>query len=88
MIRPLRDRIVVRPLDEPESSVLHVVRFEEKHYRGEVIAIGPDVKWGTRIGDVIRFTDIFKFPVIMDRGVKCLILQEADIFGIEELEAA
>lgn len=103
MIRPLRDRIVVEPLDQPLSTILHVVEHgrEGKHHRGRVVAVGPSVKFddgkyrprGThdsKVGDLIQFTDIFKFPVIMDRGEKRLILQEADICGIEQtdLEAA
>jgi co-chaperonin GroES (HSP10) len=88
MIRPLRDRMVVKPIDEPLSSTLQVVQFDKKMHRGEVMAIGPGVIWGTRVGDVIQFTDIFKFPAITHEGVRYLILQEADIFFIEEQEAA
>lgn len=101
MIRPLRDRIVVEPLDEPLSGVLQVVRFgrEGKHARGRVVAVGPMVKFDddrlrkrgqhdSKVGDVIQFTDVFKFPVILDHGQKRLILQEADICGIEEREGA
>lgn len=93
MIRPLRDRIVVEPQDKPLSSVLEIIQFEEKHHRGKVIAVGPQVKFeddylprgptDSKPGDMIQFTDAFKFPVIMDHGAKRLILQEADICGIE-----
>ena len=98
MIRPLRDYIVVEPLEERLSEVIEVVRLgrEGKHARGRIVAVGPQVKFNdrlqprvesdSRVGDVIQFTDIFKFPVIMDRGEKRLILQEADICGIEERE--
>lgn len=100
MIRPLRDRIVVEPLDEPLSSVLQVVQFgrDGKHARGRVVSVGPSVKLDERyrprtdvdaqVGDLIHFTDIFKFPVIMDGGEKRLILQEADVCFVEELEGA
>lgn len=98
MIRPLRDYIVVEPLEEKLSSVIEVVRLgrEGKHARGRIVAVGPQVKFDdhlhsrsetdSHVGDVIQFTDIFKFPVIVDRGEKRLILQEADICGIEERE--
>lgn len=100
MIRPLRDRIVVEPLDEPLSTILVVVEHgrEGKHARGRVIAVGPEVKFDdfvrrrsegdAQVGDIIHFTDIFKFPVILDHGDKRLILQEADVCFIEEREAA
>lgn len=97
MIRPLRDHIVVKPLDEPLSSVLEVVQFQKKDSRGEIIAVGPSVKvkeeryrpriaGDAAVGDVIHFTDIFKFPVIIDQGDRRLILQEADVQFIEEPE--
>lgn len=100
MIRPLRDRIVVEPLDEPLSSALLVVQFgrEGKHQRGRIVAVGPQVKFDevvrkrsasdSQVGDVIQFTDAFKFPVVMDHGKKRLILQEADICAIEHREGA
>lgn len=98
MIRPLRDRIVVRPLDEPLSRILQVIQFEEKHARGEVITVGPSVKFDERyrprtstdaqVGDIVHFTDIYKFPVIFDHGEKRLILQEADVCFVEERQAA
>jgi hypothetical protein len=40
-----------------------------------------------QVGDVIHFTDIFKFPVIEQDGERLLILQEADVCFIEEREA-
>lgn len=95
MIRPLADRIVVRALEVPLSSVIHVIEHgkEGKHHRGEVLAVGPRVKFDERmrprtetdaqVGDVIRFTDIFKFPVVEVDGERLLILQEADVCFIE-----
>lgn len=99
MIRPLRDRIVVEPLDEPLSKIIHVVHDNQgKHARGRIVAVGPSVKFDdiyrprtavdAQVGDIVQFTDIFRFPVIMDHGQKRLILQEADICFIEEREEA
>lgn len=73
----------MKPLEVPLSSVLEVVQFKERHCRGEVLAVGPKAT-DTRVGDVIQFTDIFKFPHLIDHGQKCLILQEADVCFIEE----
>lgn len=95
MIRPLRDRIVVRPLDEPLSTVIEVIQHKEAdaHCRGQVLAVGPSVKFGkryrprtptdVRVGDTVHFTDIYKFPAIECEGVRLHILQEADVCGIE-----
>lgn len=98
MIRPLRDRIVVKPLEEPLSKIIQVVQSNPKDSRGEVMAVGPSVKFDeytrartssdAQVGDIIHFTDIFKFPVILDHGEKRLILQEADVQFIDEREAA
>jgi co-chaperonin GroES (HSP10) len=100
VIRPLRDRIVVRALDVPLSSVIQVIEHgrDGKHHRGEVVAVGPSVKFDERyrprtetdvqVGDVIHFTDIFRFPVVEVEGERLLILQEADVGGVEEREAA
>lgn len=98
MIRPLRDRIVIKPIDEKLSTVLEVVQFDKKVHRGEVLAVGPSVKFDevsrprgptdAQVGDTVRFTEIYKFPDIIDHGERVLILQEADICFIEEREAA
>lgn len=95
MIRPLRDRLVIEPLDEPLSSILHVV-CERNHHRGRVLEVGPSVKFNdrfrpraphdTQVGDIVQFTDVMRFPVIMDHGAKRLIIQEADVLFIEQLE--
>jgi co-chaperonin GroES (HSP10) len=99
VIRPLADRILVRPLDEPLSSIIAVVEHgrEGKHHRGQVLAVGPKVKFDdrwrprgpsdTQVGSVVHFTDIFKFPPVTVEGEKLLILQEADVAFIEERAA-
>jgi chaperonin GroES len=94
VIRPLRDYIVVRPLEVVESAIIQVVQLDRKPARGEVMAVGPGkrnkrggyVPWGARVGDIIQFTDVCKYPAIDYHGVRLLLLQEADICGIEEPE--
>ena len=96
MIRPLRDRIVVAPMDIPLSSVIEVIQHKDadKHHRGQVMAVGPQVKFDdkyrprhpsdTQVGDVVHFTDLFKFPAIEVEGKRLHILQEADVCFVEE----
>lgn len=78
--------MVVKPLEaEPLSSIIQVVYLnEQRPIRAEVLAIGPKVKWGTKVGDVVQFTDILKFPELIDHGTRVLILQEADVCFVEE----
>ncbi len=83
MIRPLRDRIVVKPLDESYSGVIHRVKLDTDITRGEILACGPKAQ-DCKPGDVIQFTHLFKFPEIKYHGQSLRILQEADIAGIEE----
>jgi co-chaperonin GroES (HSP10) len=83
MIRPLRDRIVVRPLAEERRGLIEIVKLGSKVSRGMIVAAGPAAK-DCKSGDVIQFTDVYRFPRVIDRGDELLILQEADICGIEE----
>jgi len=88
--------MVVRALDQPLSTVIEVIQHdrEGKHHRGQVMAVGPSVKLDdkyrprtdtdTRVGDVIHFMDIYKFPTVEMDGERLLILQEADVGAIEE----
>lgn len=88
-IRPLRDYLAVRPLPDAQAGLVFVVR-EGRPRRGEVLAVGPGKRvkgryrpWGTRVGDVIQFTDVCNYPKCTVNGEELLILQEADVCGIE-----
>lgn len=41
MLRPLRDQIILKPLEWRPSTVIEVAGNKRKPLRGEVIAIGP-----------------------------------------------
>lgn len=90
MLRPLRDRIVVKPLERKRSDTLLVVDNENAQF-GEVVAIGPGKRTKKGVihsldvkpGDLIRFgADYLNFPVYWERGEKYLVLQEADVAGV------
>ena len=89
MLRPLRDRIVVRPLERVRSDIL-LVMGDEVPQLGVVAAIGPGkrTKRGiepldVQVGDVIRFgADYLKFPEYREGTEKYLVLQEADVAGV------
>jgi chaperonin GroES len=90
MLRPLRDRIVVRPIMRQASSIIAAIH-SELPTEGEVVAVGPGkvVKGrlrplDTKVGDRIRFGEgsYLKFPEYWHGNEKFLVLQEADVAGI------
>ena len=79
MLLPLRDRILVKPLERKQSDIIVVVNAE-KFNLGEVMAVGPKVDT-VRVGERIRFgTDegYLTFPEWKAaNGDTYLVLQEA-----------
>ena len=94
MLRPLRDRIIVLPLERVKSEVIAVVQ-DEKPNLGRVVAVGPGkrdkkgriVPLDAKPGDLVRFgTDegYLSFPAFEEAGRRYLVLQEADLCFIAE----
>lgn len=93
-LKPLGDRIVVRPLEESETmkSGLYIPdAAKEKPIKGEVIAVGPgrfDEK-GVRIpldvakGQSVIFAKYGGTEIKLD-GVNYMILSERDVLAIVE----
>lgn len=90
--RPLRDRVVVRRIDEAATTAGGIIVPEtakEKPMQGEVIAVGPGtrdeagrlVTPEVRAGDRVLFGKWSGTEVKID-GEELLILTEADILGI------
>ena len=87
MLRPLRDRIVVKPIPRVKSEIIEVIS-NEKDNLGTVVRTGPKAR-GVRPGDKIRFgtsDEYLSFPEFHEAGERFLVLQEADICWIEERE--
>jgi chaperonin GroES len=93
-IKPLADRLVVKPLEEEEVTPSGIVLPEtakEKPQKGEVLAVGPGARddEGKRvalevaIGDKVLFTKYAGTEIKID-GDKLLILRESDILAIIE----
>lgn len=83
--RPLRDYLVVRPLDDAQAGLVHVVRSGRPR-RGEVLAVGPGhpgKPLDTRVGDIVQFTDVMTYPTVYEDLTRLLIIQEADVCAIE-----
>lgn len=86
MLRPLRDRILVRPLERKASEVIFVVN-SEKFNLGEVVATGPKVD-SVAPGDRIRFGTTEEYLTYPEwqaaNGERFLVLAEADVCFVEE----
>jgi chaperonin GroES len=93
-LKPLADRLLVKPLEEEEVTPGGIVLPEtakEKPQKGEVLAVGPGARddEGNRIamdvsvGDNVLFAKYGGTEIKMD-GDKLLILRESDILAILE----
>ena len=94
MIRPLGERVVVKPLPSEERTKSGIVlpdTAKEKPQEGEVIAVGSGkiLETGQRVpidlkpGDKILFSKYSGNEVKIDE-VEYLIMREADILGVIE----
>ena len=79
MIKPLRDRIVVKPHVRKISDVI-IVNNKEPFNEGEIVAIGPKVT-DAAVGDFIKYGngDYLNWPTHNFDGQDYQIIQEADI---------
>jgi chaperonin GroES len=93
-IKPLADRLVVKPLEEEEVTPSGIVLPEtakEKPQKGEVLAVGPGARGddGERmaidlsVGQKVLFTKYAGTEIKID-GDKYLILRESDILALIE----
>ena len=91
-LKPLEDRIVVKPGDEEEKTVSGIVipdTAKEKPQEGKVIAVGngkvndegKKVPLDVKAGDRILFGKYSGSEVKID-GDEYLILREEDVLGI------
>ncbi len=94
-LRPLGNRVVVKPIEQEERTPSGLVLPEtakEKPQEGEVLAVGPG-EWAedgktripleVKVGDRVIFAKYAGTEVKVD-GEKLLILRESDILAIVE----
>lgn len=84
MLRPLRDRVVVKPNIRKLSDVIWYNNTEPFN-EGTIVAIGPDVDQAA-VGDFIKYGngDYLNWPIHNIDGQDYQIIQEADICAIVE----
>ncbi|MDA0328995.1 MAG: co-chaperone GroES [Gemmatimonadetes bacterium] len=91
-VKPLADRVVVKPLDEAEQmrGGLYIPdTAKEKPSQGEVVAVGPGklsdegtrLKMDVSVGDKVLYGKYSGTDVTLD-GKDFLILRESDILAI------
>ncbi|AGL00724.1 co-chaperone GroES [Desulfoscipio gibsoniae] len=94
MIRPLGDRVVVKPLPSEEVTKSGIVlpdTAKEKPQQGEVVAVGSGrlldngqrVAIDLKAGDKVLFSKYAGNDIKIDE-VEYLILREMDILGVIE----
>jgi len=91
-VKPLADRVVVKPLDEAEQmrGGLYIPdTAKEKPSQGEVVAVGPGkvseegarLEMDVKVGDKVLYGKYSGTDVTLD-GEELLILRESDILAI------
>ena len=92
-IRPLGDRVIVKPLEKEEKvgSIIIPDTAKEKPQEGKITAVGPGklnesgnvVAMNVKEGDIVLYGKYSGTEVKID-GEDYLIMHEDDIFGIVE----
>ncbi|MGD2046731.1 MAG: co-chaperone GroES [Gemmatimonadota bacterium] len=91
-VKPLADRVVVKPLDEAEQmrGGLYIPdTAKEKPSQGEIVAVGPGklsdegtrLELDVKVGDKVLYGKYSGTDVTLD-GEEYLILRESDVLAI------
>lgn len=94
-LRPLGDRLIVKPIEREETTPGGIVLPEtakEKPQEGEVIAVGPGrrddegerIPMEVKVGDRVLFAKYAGTEVKLSEDEKVLVLKESDILAIVE----
>jgi len=91
-LKPLSDRLVVKPLDNEEKTASGIIVPEtakEKPMQGEVIAVGPGrmddagkrIKMDVKVGDKVMYGKYSGTEFKLD-NIDYLIMNENDVLAI------
>jgi chaperonin GroES len=94
-LKPLEDRIVVRPNEAEETTVSGIVipdTAKEKPQQGEVLAVGPGrrsehtgdlIPLDVKVGDTVVYSKYGGTEIVVE-GEDLLILTARDVLAISE----
>lgn len=93
-LKPLADRLVVKPLEQEEKTPGGIILPEtakEKPQEGEVLAVGPGrmgednkrIPMEVKVGDIVLFAK-YAGTEVKIKDEKYLILKESDVLAIVE----
>ena len=94
-LRPLNDRVVVKPLSEDEVTKFGIILPDtvekERPEKGEVLAVGPGrlldngtrAPLGVKVGDKVVFKKYSPDEIKVD-GKEVLMISESDIMAVIE----
>lgn len=94
-LRPLADRVIVKPIDEKEASASGIILPDtvdkERPEKGEVVAVGPGrrddkgelVPMSVKVGDKVVFKKYSPDEFELD-GEEVLVLSESDLMAVIE----
>jgi chaperonin GroES len=94
-IKPLEDRIVVKPLDAEQTNASGLVipdTAKEKHQEGEVLAVGPGrfddegekrIPLDVKVGDTVLYSK-YGGTEVKYSGEEFLILSARDVLAVIE----
>ena len=91
-IRPMADRLVVRPIEKEEvtkGGILIPDTVKEKPQEGEIIAVGPGrlsddgkrIAMDVKVGDHVIYAKYGGSEIKLD-GEELIILRESDILAV------
>lgn len=94
MLRPLGDRVIVKPIKEKEATASGIIlpdTAKEKPEQGEVVAVGPGkvlengarAAMGVKVGDKVVFKKYSPDEIKID-GVEYFVLREEDLMAVVE----
>lgn len=98
MLRPLRDQIVVKPLERKASEIIEVLH-NEKPNLGIVMAVGPGLRnkkgqirpLDVQVNDTVRYgtaQEYLNYPEYWEGRQRYLVLQEADVCFVAEVNGS
>ncbi len=93
-LKPLADRVVIKPLEAEETTASGIVipgKEKEKPQQAEVLEVGPggmvdgkEVKMEVKKGDKIIYSKYAGTEIEADRDEKYIIVRQSDILAIIE----